>query len=301
MEGEMRRLKGRVAVVTGAANGLGRALAERAAQEGMKVVLADIDKKGLARAEKDLTASGATVLAVVTDVSRVEDVQALIKKALDKFGAVHLVCNAAAVHCPKPLAQATLADWKWVAGVNVFGAAYTLNILVPIMIKQDTECHILNVAPVYGGFYALPYNGLYNVSEYGVVTMSEILCIELTDKYPKIGVTLLAPDYADPAILDSERHRPAELRDTPTTETGGEAFPHLDEIKDIIGAMSRAETPPAQLAEMAFDAIRENKFYVFPHPGSKVLMRERLLHIDQQSNPVNILQLMGITQPQMDA
>ena len=290
----MKRLKGKVAVVTGAASGLGRALAERAAQEGMKVVLADIDKKALAKAEKDLTASGASVLAVVTDVSKLEDVQALVKKTLDSFGAVHLVCNAAAVHCPKPLAQATLADWKWVAGLNLFGAAYTLNILVPIMIKQDTECHIVNVAPVYGGFYALPYNGIFNVSEYGVVTMSEILSIELTDKYPKIGVTLLAPEYADPAILDSERHRPAELRDATAEETGGEAFPHLDEINDMIRAMSRAETPPGQLAEMAFDAIRENRFYVFPHPGSKVLMRERLAHIDEQSNPVNIQQLMGV-------
>jgi NAD(P)-dependent dehydrogenase (short-subunit alcohol dehydrogenase family) len=294
MEGEMKKLKGRVAVVTGATNGLGRALAERAAQEGMKVVLADIDKKALAKTQKDLTASGATVLAVVTDVSKVEDVQALAKKALDKFGAVHLLCNAAAVHCPKPLAQATLADWKWVAGVNLFGAAYTTNILLPTMMKQDTECHIVNVAPVYGGFYALPYNGIYNVSEYGLVTMSEILSIELADKYPKIGVTLLAPDYADPTILESERHRPAELRDTAAKETGGEAYPHLDEINDMIAAMSRAETPPGQLAEMAFDAIRKNKFYVFPHPGSKVLMHERLLHIDQQSNPVNILQLMGV-------
>ncbi len=291
----MKRLKGKVAVITGAASGLGRALAERAAQEGMKVVLADIDKKALAKTEKDLTASGASVLAVVTDVSKVEDVQALVKKALDTFGAVHLVCNAAAVHCPKPLAQATLADWKWVSGVNLFGAAYTLNILVPIMIKQDTECHIVNVAPVYGGFYALPYNGIYNVSEYGVVTMSEILSIELADKYPKIGVTLLAPEYAGPAILDSERHRPAELRNAAAEDTGGEAFPHLDEINNMIRAMSRAETPPAQLAEMAFDAIRENRFYIFPHPGSKVLMRERLAHIDDQSNPVNIFELMGVT------
>ena len=290
----MKRLKGKVAVVTGAANGLGRALAERSAQEGMKVVLADSDKNALAKTERDLTASGASVLAVVTDVSKVEDVQALAKKTLDTFAAVHLLCNAAAVHCPKPLTQATLADWKWVTGVNLFGAAYTINTLLPTMMKQDNECHIVNVAPVYGGFYALPYNGLYNVSEYGIVTMSEILSIELTDKYPKIGVTLLAPDYADPAILDSERHRPAELRDAAAEETGGEAFPHLDEINGLIGAMSRAETPAGRLAEMAFDAIRAGKFYVFPHPGSKVLMRERLAHIDDQSNPVNILQLMGV-------
>jgi len=288
----MKRLKGKVAVITGAANGLGRALAEHAAQEGMKVVLADIDKKGLAQVEKALTASGAMVLAVPTDVSQVEEVQALVKKTLDQFGAVHLVCNAAAVHCPKPLVQTTLADWKWVEGVNLYGPIHTLAILVPIMMEQDTECHIVNVAPVYGGFYSLPFNGAYNVSEYGVVTMSEVLFIEMSDKHPKIGVTLLAPDYADPAILDSEKYRPAELRDAAGEEA--EAIPHADEIKGFIEATSRAELSPERLAEMAFDAIRENRFYVFPHPGSKVLMRERFAHIDQQSNPVNILQLMGL-------
>lgn len=289
----MKQLEGKVALITGAANGLGRALAQRAAQEGMKVVLADIDQKGLAQVEKDLKASGASVVAVVTDVSKVDEVQALADKTIDKFGLVHLVCNAAAVHCPKPLGQTTLADWQWVAGVDLFGPIYTLAILVPIMIKQDTECHILNVTPVYGGFCPLPFNGTYNVSEFGVVTMSEILSIELTDKHPKIGVSLLAPDYADPAILDSERYRPAELRDA-AEEIGGEAVPHLDEVKDIIETTSRAETCPERLAEMAFDAIRDNTFYVFAHPGSKVLMRERLAHIDEQSNPVNILQLMGV-------
>lgn len=289
----MEKLKGKVAVITGAADGLGRALAERAAQQGMQVVLADIDKKGLAKVQKGLKAVGASVLAVATDVSKLEDVQALAKKALAKFGAVHLLCNAAAVHCPKPLAQVSLADWQWVAGVDLFGPIYTLAVLVPIMIKQDTECHIVNVAPVYGGFYPLPFNGPYNVSEFGVVTMSEILCIELTDKHPKIGVSLLAPEYAGTAILDSERHRPAELRDA-AKATGGEAIPHLDEMQGFIRATSQAETPPERLAEMAFDAIRANKFYVFPHPGSKVIIRDRLKRIDEQANPVNIVQLTSI-------
>lgn len=290
----MKKLKGKVAVITGAASGLGRALAERAAQEGMNVVLADMDGEDLARVEKDLTASGATALAVATDVSRLEEVQALAQKALDRFGAVHLLCNAAAVHCPKPLAQVTLADWQWVAGVNLFGPIYTLAVLVPIMIEQDTECHIVNVAPVYGGFYPLPFNGPYNVSEFGLVTLSEILSIELTDKFPQIGVSLLSPEYADAAILDSEGHRPARLREAAAQDVGGAAIPHLDEIEGFIRATAQAETCPDRLAEMAFDAIRENKFYVFPHPSSKVIIRERLKHIDEQTNPVNILQLTSI-------
>lgn len=289
----MKRLKGKVAVITGAANGLGHALAERAAREGMKVVVADIDKKGLAQVEKALAASGATVLARLTDVSNLEDVQALVKQTIDKFGAVHLVCNAAGVHCLKPLAQTTLDDWKWVAGVDLYGPIYTLALLVPIMMKQDTECHIVNVAPVYGGFYPLPFNGPYNVSAFGLVTLSEVLYIEMADKHPKIGVTLFAPEYADPAILESERYRPDRFKDA-GEKTAGEDVPHLNEIQDLIAATSQTEMPVEKQAELVFDAIRANKFYIFPHPSSKVLIHERLAHIDNQSNPMNILQLMGI-------
>ena len=193
----------------------------------MKVVLADIDKKALAKVEKDLKAAGASVLAVVTDVSKVEDVQALAKKTLDKFGAVHLLCNAAAVHCLKPLAEATLADWKWVARrESVWASSTALRHLLPIMIKQDTECHIVNMAPVLGGFYALPFNGPYNVSEFGVVTLSEILSIELTDKYPKIGVTLLARTMPTrPFSTANDIVRPS--CGMPRPRNGGEASPIL--------------------------------------------------------------------------
>lgn len=259
----------------------------------MKVVLADVDAQALAQAEKDLKAAGASALAVVTDVSKVEDVQALAKKTIDAFGSVDLLCNAQAVHCPKPLAQASLNDWKWVAGVNLFGPVYTISAFLPIMFEQDTECHIVNTAPVLAGFYALPFNGLYNVSESGVVNLSETISVELSEKHPKIGVSLLAPDYAGPTIFDGERCRPAELRDKEQAASG-EDVPHFDEIKDFIRDTAQAETSPERLAEMTFDAIRENKFYVFPHPISKLLMRERLGHIDQLSNPEDILTLMGV-------
>ncbi len=290
----MKDFQGKVAVITGAAHGLGRALAERSAQVGMKVVLADLDEQGLAQAEKELKAAGASALPVVTDVSKVEEVQALAQKTLEAFGSVDLLCNAAAVHRPAPLAEASLADWQWVAGTNLFGPVYTLAVFLPTMIQQDTEGHIVNVAPVLGGFYALPFNGLYNVSEFGLVNLSETIAIELGDKHPKIGVTLLAPDYADTSILDCEQYRPAGLPEAAAGETGGGAVPHLDEIKDLIRATAQAETPPERLADMTFDAIRENKFYVFPHPSSKVLIRKRLADVDQATNPDDILTLMGV-------
>jgi NAD(P)-dependent dehydrogenase (short-subunit alcohol dehydrogenase family) len=290
----MKKFKGKVAVITGASSGIGRALAERCAQEGMKVVLADTDKKALAKTEKDLKAAGASVLAVSTDVSKAEAVEALAKKTLDTFGAVHLLCNTAGVHSPTPLAETTLADWKWVIGVNLNGAIYSLVYFLPTMIKQDTECHIVNTASVLGGLYALPYNGPYNVSEFGLVTLSETLCLELAGMHPKVKVSFLCPDYADSGILDSERHRPAELRNAPAKGKGGEADPNFEKIKDIIQATVQAETPPQQLADIVFEAIKEEKFYIFPHPTSKVIIGDRLERVQQQRNPENILKLMGI-------
>jgi NAD(P)-dependent dehydrogenase (short-subunit alcohol dehydrogenase family) len=290
----MKEFTGKVAVITGASSGLGRALAGRCAQEGMKVVLADAEQAPLAQAEKDLRAAGAPVLAVVTDVSNSEDVEALVKKTLDGFGAVHLLCNTAAVHCPKPLAEATLADWKWVTGVNLYGAIHTLAFFVPVMLGQDTECHIVNTASVLGGFHALPFDGPYNVSQFGVVTLTETLYLELSQMYPKVKVSLLCPEYANAGILDSEQHRPAALRSDLAEGPAGEATPHLEEIKSFIRAAAQADTAPEQLAAMTFDAIREERFYIIPHPEAKIIMRDRLDRVNQQRNPENILSMMGI-------
>ncbi len=290
----MKKFKGKVAVITGASSGIGRALSERCAQEGMKVVIADIDKKALAKTAKDLKAAGATVLAVTTDVSKPEDMEALAKKTIDKFGAVHLLCNAVGVHTLTPIAESTLADWQWVIGVNLNGAIYGISAFLPIMMKQDTECHIVNVTSVLGGLYALPYNGPYNVSQYGLITFSEMLYQELTAMYPKIKVSVICPDYADTGILDSERNRPGELKNASAKAKRGEADPNFEKIKGIIEATLRAETPPEQLADMVFEAIKAEKFYNFPHPTSKVIIADRLARVMEPRNPENILKMMGM-------
>jgi NAD(P)-dependent dehydrogenase (short-subunit alcohol dehydrogenase family) len=220
--------------------------------------------------------------------------KALAKKTLDKFGAVHLLCNAAAVHSPAPLSETTLADWKWVIGVNLNSAIYAIDAFLPIMFKQDTECHIVSTSSVLGGFYPLPFNGPYNVSQFGIVTLFETLHLELTAKYPKIKVSLLAPDYVDTGVLDSERYRPAELRNAPAKETAGGATPNFEKITDIIRATVQAETSPQWLADMVFDAIKEERFYIFPHPESKIIMRDRLERVQQERAPENILKLMGM-------
>jgi NAD(P)-dependent dehydrogenase (short-subunit alcohol dehydrogenase family) len=283
----MKEFKGKVAVITGASSGIGRALAERCAQEGMKVVIAAIDKKALAKAEKDLKAAGASVLAVTTDTSKADDVEALAKKTLDKFGAVHLLCNTGSIYIPTTIRESKLDDWKRAVDVNLWGAIYSLRAFLPIMLEQNTECHIVHTTPVLGGFCALPYNGPYNVSEYCIVTLFETVSIELDANKSKVRVSLLSPDYADAEIMDPERQRP-------TKEMGEEVSSHFEKVQEVIRATVRAETPPQRLAEIAFDAIKEGKFYIFPHPGSKFIIHDRMERALQERNPENILKLMGI-------
>ncbi len=146
----MREFKDKIAVITGAASGIGRGIAERCAQEGMKVVLADIEEAALRQTEKDFAAAGATVLALRTDVSKVNDIEALAQKTLDTFGAVHVLFNNAGVGVWPTVWECTLADWAWVLGVNLWGVIYGVRVFVPIMLKQDTECHIVNTASVAG-------------------------------------------------------------------------------------------------------------------------------------------------------
>ena len=161
----MREFKGKVAVVTGAASGIGRGLAERCAQEGMKVVLADIDKITLAQAEEEMKATGADVLAISTDVSKASDVEALAQRTLDTFGAIHLLCNNAGVIHDRSqgwsIWEHTVDDWTWIMGVNLWGVIHGIRAFLPIMLEQDTECHIVNTASI-AGLISLPYLGIYN-------------------------------------------------------------------------------------------------------------------------------------------
>ena len=171
----MKEFKGKVAVITGSASGMGRAVAERFAQEGMKVVLADVEQKALDKAESEMKAAGATVLAVRTDVSKPEALQALAKKTLDTFGAVHLLHNNAGVAAGNAVWETTLADWKWVMGVNLWGPIHGIWAFLPIMLKQDTECHIICTSSM-GGLISTPFIGVaYNVSKFGVIALCETL------------------------------------------------------------------------------------------------------------------------------
>lgn len=283
----MKEFKDRVAVITGAASGIGRGLAERCAQEGMKVVLADIEEKALTETEKEMKAAGASVLAVLTDVSKASDIEALARKTLDAFGAVHLLCNNAGVGPGAAyIWERTVADWKWVMGVNLWGVIHGVRVFVPIMLEQDTECHIVNTASV-GGLISSPHLGVYKVTKHGVVTLSETLYHELAQSGAKINVSVLCPAYVNTQIMDAERNRPAELQNDPAVEK--KVNPEGQAVHQAMREAVQAAMSPQQVADRVFNAIREEKFYIFTDPEWKPVMQMRMEDIIQERNPTNPL------------
>jgi NAD(P)-dependent dehydrogenase (short-subunit alcohol dehydrogenase family) len=275
----MKEFKDKVAVITGAASGIGRGLAERCVQEGMKVVLADVEVDALTKAEASLKASGARVLAVRTDVSRAGEVEALAQKTLDAFGAVHLLCNNAGVAgMVAPAWESTLADWEWVMGVNLWGVIHGVRVFVPMMLAQDTACHVVNTASV-AGLISCPGLAAYKVTKHGVVSLSETLYHELAERGSKVKVSVLCPGVVNTRIMESARNRPGRLPPTepldPASRAGWEALRQL----------VPAGMPPAQVADAVFEALRKEEFYILTHPEAKEFISTRMEDILQERNP----------------
>jgi NAD(P)-dependent dehydrogenase (short-subunit alcohol dehydrogenase family) len=274
----MKDFKDKVAVITGAASGIGRALADRCVQEGMKAVLADVEREPLAKAEASLKASGATVLAVRTDVSRAGDLEALAQKALEAFGAVHLLCNNAGVGTEAAVWESTIAEWEWVIGVNLWGVVHGVRVFVPLMLAQDTECHIVNTASM-AGLISGPGLGAYKVTKHGVVTLSETLHHELAERGAKVKVSVLCPGIVNTRIVESERNRPGHL--PPPEPRGLASGARWEALRRLVPA----GMPPAQVADAVFEALRKDRFYILTHPEGKEAIRTRMEDILQERSP----------------
>jgi NAD(P)-dependent dehydrogenase (short-subunit alcohol dehydrogenase family) len=274
----MKEFKEKVAVITGAASGIGRALVEHCAREGMKVVLADVERGALGEVEANLQSGGATALAVRTDVSQARDVESLAQKTIEAFGAVHLLCNNAGVATSGTVWESSLTDWEWVIGVNLWGVIHGVRTFIPIMLAQDTECHVVNTASL-SGLISFPRASVYAVSKHGVVTLSEALHHELAERGGKVKVSLLCPGLVQTRIVDCARNRPERL--AVTAPMGSVEAAGWESLRQQM----QTATPPAQIADAVFQAIRAERFYILPHPEGKDWIRTRMEDILQERNP----------------
>jgi NAD(P)-dependent dehydrogenase (short-subunit alcohol dehydrogenase family) len=263
----MREFKGRVAVITGGASGIGLALARRFGAEGMKLVIADVDVAAMAAATAELQAAGHEVLAHRTDVSKADDVQALADAAVARFGAVHVLCNNAGVGGFQRFETTGAATWDWIIGVNLGGVVNGCRIFLPILDAQD-EAHIVNVASV-AGIYSYTYLHPYNAAKAGVVALSEGIWREFAAEKPHIGVSVLLPGSIDTAIVNDERNAP------PGHTRRSDADPALAEFRKMYVAGIAAGMSPAQVADLVLAGIQERQLHIFTHPEMRGLVMQR--------------------------
>ncbi len=266
----MKDLAGKVAVVTGAAGGIGRAMAERFAQEGMKVVLADIEGQTLDATVRELKQQERDVIGVATDVAKPEALDELARQALAAYGKVHLVCNNAGVFlAPKPMWESTLRDWQWILGVNLWGVINGVRTFVPIMLAQDEPGHIVNTASQAG---LVQSNSIYSLTKHAVVALSEALHLQLRQQNAKLGVSVLCPLFVDTRIMEAERNRPHDLWNADQPETNP--------------LQMRDTTPPSEDAEGVLQAVLDDQFFVFPHMDTvDDNVRARFDNIINRKNP----------------
>ena len=275
----MREFKDKVAVITGAAEGIGKAIATEAARRGMKLVLADINAKGLEQTAAEFVAGGTEVLAQRTDVSDDAQVEALAEAAYARFGAVHLLVNNAGVAVAKTAWETTRKDWDWVMGVNFYGVTNGLHAFVPRMLAGGEEGHIVNVASI-AGMLSVPGMAAYNASKFAVVTVSEGMFHDLALRHAKLGVSVLCPGWVKTRIAEAERHRAPDERtnlaqlDPATLKTGLAVRQAVD-----------AGIAPAAVAEMVFQAVEEGRFYILTHPHTRGGIKIRMEDILQDRAP----------------
>jgi NAD(P)-dependent dehydrogenase (short-subunit alcohol dehydrogenase family) len=275
-------LAGRVAVITGGASGIGLAMAKRFADEGMRIVLADVERPVLARAGDELAAAGVDVLAVPTDVSLEEDVEALAATTLEHFGDVHLVCNNAGVGSRGlPIAELPLEDFAWVVAVNLFGVVHGIRAFLP-RLRANGVGHIVNTASM-SGLYHLPRMGPYNASKAAVVALSETLRFELDAEGSGVGVSVLCPSWVRTNISTSDRNRPERYAYTLGTDQMAEAAEYKAKRRQQLATI--ALDPPA-IAEQVCDAVKTDRFYVLTHPESIPPFEDRVRRIVAGENPV---------------
>jgi NAD(P)-dependent dehydrogenase (short-subunit alcohol dehydrogenase family) len=278
----MQDFAGKVAVITGAASGIGKALTEKCIAEGMHVVMADIEEAALEKAAAELQATtNNQVLPIVTNVAIEDEMRKVRDEAVENLGGVHLLFNNAGVGGGGNSWNATQKDWDWVFGVNLWSVIHGLRVFVPQMIAQATPCHIVNTASI-AGIIGGSTNALYSVTKHGVVALTENLSVDLKAENTSIGCSVLCPGFVNTNIIDSGRNRPADLvndeEPQPLTPEDEQRFAMFQEIL-------RQGMQPAEIAEIVFDAIRADRLYILTHDNFDEMIRARAENMINGTNP----------------
>jgi len=281
----MELREGDVAVVTGAASGIGFALADRFARSGLHVVAADVDDDALATAASQLRAHGTEVLTHRVDVRHEADVSALAAATLERFGAVHVVCNNAGVSSRSDPWLGPLDAWKWVFDVNLWGVLHGVRAFLPHLLAGGRG-HIVNTASMAG--LAPGVGAPYDASKHAVVALTEDLYLDLQAQLAPVGASVLCPGWVRTNIVDADRNWPAEHgAPPPRAVTTGAIEPHIRR------AIAEGLTPAA-VAEHVVTAVTEDRFWILPSREWLDLAAARWDSIHAGENPSRPEQMPGL-------
>jgi NAD(P)-dependent dehydrogenase (short-subunit alcohol dehydrogenase family) len=279
----MKDLKDKVAVVTGAASGLGRSMALAFAAEGMHLALADVDEAGLKETQEGAIRRGVRTFTMRVDVSKATELDAFAARTLAALKAIHVVCNNAGVSPLGAAWETSVADWQWILGVNLWGVIHGIRAFTPHLLAQN-EGHIVNTASV-SGLISPPGSGAYNVTKHAVVTLSESLYHDLRERKSAVGVSVLCPAYVPTRITESERNRPSDL---PVSEKSRETLARQAMLKK---AVSSGKISADQVAQTVVAAVKEERFYILTHARIKGAIQARMQDILEERAPRNPLAL----------
>lgn len=279
----MKDLRDKIAVVTGAAQGIGRGIAEALCAAGMKVVLSDIDEQALSATTRALSAASADVLAVPTDVSQPGHLERLAQETLRKYGAVHVLCNNAGIFVGGQCSwENSIDDWRWTLGVNVMGIVHGIHTFLPIMIEQGSEAHIVNTASTGGLLSGV--SALYGTAKFAVVGLTENLHAELQRSGAKPRISLLCPGLVNTEFMFGRHIRPAEFGAAP--EQTAAQLQAVASLRDLLAPRLKAAMTARAVGEEVVKAIQEERLYILTHPGVNAAIEQRVRNIVTGKDPM---------------